>query len=402
MSSEKIAIVGAGPAGLSAALELKSLGYNNVVVYERESEAGGAPRHCGHTGFGIYEFKRLLSGPDYAKKLVSQAQEAGIEIKLNHELTKIEDNSLTFSTPNGELSDNFECMLLALGARETPRSDRLISGIRSPNIITTGAFQRFSYLQNIKPFKKAVVVGSEIVSFSALMTARHMGVEIVAMIEEKEDIDTYSPIKNIVSTILKVPVYTSATLDNIYGEKKYVKGVTIVQNGEKKDIECDGVIFSGMFTPESAILQQSLSDFNYTNSSLNMTQNAQTSTENIFIAGNVARGALSAYKCYFEGKDAAKSIDRYLKSKKEANIVPINVDESINWYYPTLIDLNSPIKKLTSLRVKTRAYGTFVVLLNGRSVYQTDTTALPFKTIDIPWQDIELQDGDKIDIKFVK
>jgi len=62
-----IAIIGAGPAGLSAALELKKLGFDDLIVFEREDEASGTPRHCRHLGFGIFEFKRVLSGPAYAK-----------------------------------------------------------------------------------------------------------------------------------------------------------------------------------------------------------------------------------------------------------------------------------------------------------------------------------------------
>jgi len=401
MKTKEVTIIGAGVAGLSAAIELKKLGYK-VVVYERESEAGGTPRHCGHTGFGIYEFKNMLSGPKYAKKLVDLANKVGVEIKLNHILTKIEDNTLTFSTPDGEKREEFEVLLLATGARETPRSDRLISGIRSPNIITTGTLQRFAYMQELKPFEKAVIVGSEIVSFSALMTAKHLGVEIVAFIEEKEHIDTFSPIKFLVDKALGVPVLTSAKIDKIYGENKYVKGVTITQNKEQKNIECDGVIFSGLFTPESAIAQQCLEHFNYTNNSLELTQNFQSLNGNIFIAGNAVRGALSAYKCYFEGQKVAKFIDNYFKTQTEQNIVPISVDKNIYWYYPTTIDLNQPFNKLTSLRVKQKIYGTFEVLLNGRRVYRRQTTALPYKTLDIEWGDIELKEGDKIEIRVIE
>ena len=57
-----VAIVGAGPAGLSAAVELKKQGVARVVVLERFEQAGGIPRHCGHPPFGMREFRRGLSG----------------------------------------------------------------------------------------------------------------------------------------------------------------------------------------------------------------------------------------------------------------------------------------------------------------------------------------------------
>jgi len=71
-----VAVIGAGPSGLSAAITLKKLGIQKVVVLEREAEAGGVPRHCGHPPFGIREFKRVLTGPVYAKKIVETAQNA--------------------------------------------------------------------------------------------------------------------------------------------------------------------------------------------------------------------------------------------------------------------------------------------------------------------------------------
>ena len=58
-----VLIVGAGPAGIAAALELKKLGVKEIVVAERESEAGGIPRMCGHIGFGLRDMHRVMTGP---------------------------------------------------------------------------------------------------------------------------------------------------------------------------------------------------------------------------------------------------------------------------------------------------------------------------------------------------
>ncbi|MCE7918840.1 MAG: FAD-dependent oxidoreductase [Chloroflexi bacterium CFX1] len=52
-----VLIVGAGPAGLSAAIELKKQGINNILVVDREPEAGGMPRFCHHTGFGRFNHR---------------------------------------------------------------------------------------------------------------------------------------------------------------------------------------------------------------------------------------------------------------------------------------------------------------------------------------------------------
>lgn len=57
-----VAIIGGGPSGLSAAITLRKLGVGTVVVLEREPEAGGIPRHCGHPPFGLREYGWVYTG----------------------------------------------------------------------------------------------------------------------------------------------------------------------------------------------------------------------------------------------------------------------------------------------------------------------------------------------------
>lgn len=69
VANAEVLVIGAGPAGLAAATRLKSLGVRNVIVVDREQQAGGIPRHCGHPPFGMREFGRVLTGPVYARRL---------------------------------------------------------------------------------------------------------------------------------------------------------------------------------------------------------------------------------------------------------------------------------------------------------------------------------------------
>ena len=89
METADVVIVGAGPAGLAAAAELRRLGVPRVVVLEREAAAGGIPRHCGHYPFGMREFHRVLRGPDYAARLVALATAAGVEIRTRTSVTAL-------------------------------------------------------------------------------------------------------------------------------------------------------------------------------------------------------------------------------------------------------------------------------------------------------------------------
>src|SRR5258708_11332606 len=73
-------IVGGGPSGLAAAIELRGLGIEPVTVIERERQAGGIPRHSDHTGFGLRDLRTVMTGPRYAERYRDLASEADLEI----------------------------------------------------------------------------------------------------------------------------------------------------------------------------------------------------------------------------------------------------------------------------------------------------------------------------------
>ena len=82
-----VVIVGAGPAGLTAARYLRTSGVPSVLVLEREAEAGGIPRHSDHLGYGVRDLRTLLSGPAYARRLAERAEAAGADIRLSTTVT---------------------------------------------------------------------------------------------------------------------------------------------------------------------------------------------------------------------------------------------------------------------------------------------------------------------------
>jgi len=341
-----------------------------------------------------------MSGEKYADTLEEKAKKSDVTIKLNYTLVKIDDDVLTFSTPDGIVRYQAKRVLFALGARESTRASRLVSGGRSPNIITTGTLQRFTYIQGTKPFKKAVIIGSEIVSFSAIMTAKHAGIDIVGVIESRDKIESFPLLKNISKYILKAPVYTSSKLVLITTEDKEVKSVTISTNGKLSDIECDGVIFTGDFIPESAILQKSCKGFNQHNHSLSITQNFQIDNERFFLAGNVVRGALTAFNCYFEGRDAGAKIAESLNEDKAPTVATITVGQEMDcWYYPSLIDVDSPIDFLTKVRFRHRTEGILSLFKNGELVSEQEIDAVPYKSITVSYYGDILKD-DRFELDF--
>jgi len=396
MKGIPIAVIGAGPAGLAAATELARLGHE-VHCYERESEAGGMPRHCGHQGFGLLDLRRALSGPAYARELVRRARRAGVRLHTDHTLLAIDGDTLSFSSPEaGRFVLRADRILLALGARETPRPDRLISGVRSPNIITTGALQRFVYLHGRRPFSRAVILGSEIVGYSALMTCRHAGIEVAGVVEEAPFLQSPALLARGAEMLLGAHLYTDAGALSIEGERGRVEGVRFRWRGEERFIECDGVIVSGGFTPESAIPRQSGLPWERRSDSLPVTQGFRTPLPRLYAAGNLLRGALAAYKCHAEGIEAARNLHAALSSEG-AEPIPIHTKlPDLAWIAPSLIDPAVGHPLLTRLRFTRPTRGTLLTLLNGREVMRSRIDAQPWQTVTLPWFDQEVREGDEV------
>ena len=72
-----LVIVGGGPAGLAAAVKASQRGVGNILILERDREAGGILNQCIHNGFGLHYFKEELTGPEYAQKFVDMVKDTG-------------------------------------------------------------------------------------------------------------------------------------------------------------------------------------------------------------------------------------------------------------------------------------------------------------------------------------
>ncbi len=253
MSTYDVAIIGGGPAGLTAAAELARDSSLNVVVLERESEAGGIPRHSDHPGYGIRDMKTFIGGPAYARRLVREAAAAGAAIRTATMVTGwAGDRSLELTSPDGRERLDARAVILATGARERARPARMIPGDRPGGIYTTGQLQNTVHLQHRSVGKRAVIVGAELVSYSAVLTLKHAGCETALMTSEYPSPESYAMFNIAGRTpLMNVEVATTTRVTRIIG-KGVVVGVEVenTRTGQRRIVACDTVVFTGDWIPD--------------------------------------------------------------------------------------------------------------------------------------------------------
>ncbi len=257
MEHHDVVIIGGGPSGLATALELSRRGIRDVVVLEREAQAGGIPRHCGHRGFAPYRNFGWMTGPALANRLRKEVERLDVrtgatvlEFTLRDHL-RIHDKSGVSEMSAGKI-------VLATGTRESSRAARLIGGAKIRGVMNTGELQQRVYLEGNKPFEKPVIVGSEWVSYSALMTCKHKNIRPVAMLAEESAAAAPGYFAFGARLGFGVPVWRKAKLLNIVGRDR-VESVEIDYGGKNRTIACDGVIVSGHFRSEIGLVCAGLS-----------------------------------------------------------------------------------------------------------------------------------------------
>jgi len=345
-----VLIVGAGPAGLAAALELRRLGVNDIVIAEREDEAGGIPRLCGHTGFGLRDFRRVMTGPSYASRYRELIQEAGINLRVANTISSINANinnhkiEAKYTGPNGVGSIEAKSVLLATGVRERPRSARMIPGHRPQGVFTTGSLQRFVYEHHLPVGKRAVIVGAEVVSLSVVTTLLHAGVKVAAMVTELPSHQLYLPIFLpakiwYADMLARTKILTGKKVVNILGKER-IRALEIrdLETGNVEVVECDTVVFTGDWIPENELARRGEVETSKPWMGPQVDGAFRASQMGVFAAGNLLRGVETADWAAMEGRAAARSIARWLeKAEWSATRLPVEVEAPVAWICPNVL-----------------------------------------------------------------
>lgn len=345
-STYDVAIIGGGPAGLTAAAELARDASLNVVVLERESEAGGIPRHSDHPGYGIRDMKTFIGGPAYARRLVREATAAGAEIRTATMVTGwAGDRSLELTSPAGRERLDARTVILATGARERARPARMIPGDRPGGIYTTGQLQNTVHLQHRGVGKRAVIVGAELVSYSAVLTLKHAGCETALMTSEYPSPESYAMFNLAGRTpLMNVEVATTTRVTRIIG-KGVVVGVEVqnTRTGQRRIVPCDTVVFTGDWIPDHELARSAGLDMDPSSLGPVVDTALRTSREGVFAIGNLLHPVDTADIAALDGRHVAAQVRRHLDGAQTPDqAIRIEAAAPLRWVAPGLLRPGDP------------------------------------------------------------
>ncbi|WP_216331631.1 NAD(P)/FAD-dependent oxidoreductase [Rhizobium sp. X9] len=383
-----VIVVGGGPAGVAAALELKARGVAHVTILEREPALGGAPRHCAHSPFGMREFGRVYFGPAYARRLQRQAKDADVDIRTGHSVVELgQDGTLQVTSARGVETLKARRIVLATGAREKPRSARLLPGDRPVGVITTGTLQSYVAFHGIMPFRRPLIVGSELVSFSALLTCLTHGARPVAMIEPEPEPLARSFFRWF-PRLVGVPFHCRATLVDIRGSGRVEEADIRLADGRILTVTCDGVLLTGRFTPEAALLNASPVDVAAGSDGPMIDQDGRMANAIFFAGGNVLRAVETGGWSFREGRRVGAAIaDDLARDPCNAKAVPVTFADPLKLAVPTMVrpeGLDRPAFRDFQLRFTRRVQGRLSLHLDGTEVWSKSGLWLPERRVLVP------------------
>ncbi len=325
-NGHKVAVIGAGPSGLTCAGDLAKAGYE-VTVFEALHTAGGV------LVYGIPQF-RLPK--EIVQREIDTLKEIGVKVETNMVIGKVLSIDELFE-------DGFEAIFIGSGAG-LPRFMNIpgenLKGVYSANEFLTRVNLMKAYREGsatpIQHAKKVAVVGGGNVAMDAARCAKRLGAEEVSIVYRRSEAEMparleeveHAKEEGIVFRVLNNPTEILGTEDG------FVKGMRCVRmelgepdaSGRRRPVEIpdseyvldvDCVIMSIGTSPNPLIRNTTKGlDTNRHGCIITEDESGKTSREGVYAGGDAVTGAATVILAMGAGKHAAKAIDEYIQAKK--------------------------------------------------------------------------------------
>jgi len=308
---KKVAVVGAGPAGLSCAHWLARQGVD-VTIYEKESEAGGLMT------YGIAAYKVT---PEFCREETDFITSlSGIEVKYDEELGR----NLSFA----DLQKNHDALFLGIGVGLTRQLE--IPGENLEGVVDAIRFiyeLRKDGFSKIAVGDKVAVIGMGMTAVDAATQAKRLGAKEVTMVYRRTEKE--KPCTDVELEIAKLDgcnIIWLAAPKEILGENGKVNGLlcSIMELGEPDDsgrrfpfdtgetfvLDVDMVIKATGQVPYTNLLQNN--GIELSSGKVRIDANSSTNLGAVFAGGDCVNGGKEVVDAVEAGKEGAKSILKYL------------------------------------------------------------------------------------------
>ncbi len=307
-----VAVVGSGPAGLTAARELALLGYR-VTVFEALPVPGGMMR---------VEIPSFRLPPELIEREIDEILALGIELKLN---SRVEDI--------GGLLEEYEALFLALGAH---RGRKLpIPGADLPGVlVNTDFLRRVNLGQEVELGERVLVLGGGDVAIDVARTALRLDAKRVEMacLESREGMPAY-PWEIEAAEAEGIVIHPSRAFKEIVHTKGRITGVQCLdvtfmefdedgrltletRPGSEHLLPCDTVIFAIGQDPDLGFLSDGGLEVTLRRTIAVDPKTLATEKPGVFAGGDAVTGTAFVVDAIAAGHRAARSIDRYLRGER--------------------------------------------------------------------------------------
>ena len=295
MKEVELVVVGAGPAGLSAAIEAAKAGVK-VLLCDENERAGGQLFKQIHKFFGSRAHQAGTRGIDIGKNLLDEVEKIGVEVRLSAVVWGIfSDKRVAIFHNNKNTFLKAKKILLATGASENVLA---FPGWTLAGVMGAGAIQTMVNVHRVLPGKNVLMVGSGNVGLIVSYQLLQAGAKVAAIVEAMPRIGGYAVHASKVRRA-SVPILTSTTIKEAKGNGKVEKAVIVKLDdkfkqvaGTEKEIDADVICLAVGLSPLAELAWMAgckFTDVPELGGLLAIhNENMETTVPGIYVAGDIA------------------------------------------------------------------------------------------------------------------